>query len=267
MARIRTIKPEFWTDSKIVRLSPTARLLFIGIWNFADDYGCVEADPFQLKLKVLPAEPCDPDPLLDELHAAGLLVTLTNGTDTFWQVRGWEKHQKIDRRSKPTYGDPDSWHPAAPSPSPAEPPRIPPSPRDGREGKGRDQGREQPLAPAKPTQKKVRQPDLLFAAVTQACGIDPSTLTDSGRGAVNKALKELRQVGANPDEVASKAVDYRKRYPDAGLTPSALAKHWGSLNGRVAGRARGQPVFGSPEWQRQQAEARRRAEQAAGVAS
>ena len=32
MPRIRTIKPEFWTDEKIIELSLPARLLFIGLW-------------------------------------------------------------------------------------------------------------------------------------------------------------------------------------------------------------------------------------------
>ena len=59
MPRIRTIKPEFWTDSKIVALTPHARLLFIGMWNFADDHGCVDDDPMQLKLRVLPADHVD----------------------------------------------------------------------------------------------------------------------------------------------------------------------------------------------------------------
>jgi hypothetical protein len=35
MARIRTTKPEFWTDGKVVGMSPFARLLFLGSWNFA----------------------------------------------------------------------------------------------------------------------------------------------------------------------------------------------------------------------------------------
>ena len=39
MARIRTIKPEFWTDEKVVTLPFEARLLFIGMWNFCDDEG------------------------------------------------------------------------------------------------------------------------------------------------------------------------------------------------------------------------------------
>lgn len=143
MARIRTIKPEFWTDSKIVGLSPLARLLFIGCWNFADDYGALAADPVQLKLRVLPAEPCDPQDLVDELLSAGLLRLVTNGDETFWIVAGWEKHQKVDRRSKSTFGDPDTWEPSEPSPKPAELRRVPPSPaessrRKGREGKGRE---------------------------------------------------------------------------------------------------------------------------------
>jgi hypothetical protein len=39
MARIRTIKPEFWTDEKVVECSFEARLMFIGMFNFADDKG------------------------------------------------------------------------------------------------------------------------------------------------------------------------------------------------------------------------------------
>lgn len=134
MPRIRTIKPEFWTDSKTVGLSPLARLLFIGAWNFADDYGALEPDAMQLKLRVLPAEQCDPQQLVQELLDAGLLRVMTNGEETFWIVAGWEKHQKVDKRSTSQYGDPDSWSPAEPSPNPPEPRRAPPSPRPGREG-------------------------------------------------------------------------------------------------------------------------------------
>lgn len=34
MARIRTIKPEFWTSEQVMGCAPLARLLFIGLWNF-----------------------------------------------------------------------------------------------------------------------------------------------------------------------------------------------------------------------------------------
>ena len=39
MARKRMIDPKFWTDDKIIEMEPICRLLFIGIWNFADDKG------------------------------------------------------------------------------------------------------------------------------------------------------------------------------------------------------------------------------------
>jgi len=54
MPRIRTIKPEFWTDDKIVELSFPARLLFIGLWNFCDDWGRMEYKPKSIKLRIFP---------------------------------------------------------------------------------------------------------------------------------------------------------------------------------------------------------------------
>jgi hypothetical protein len=43
MARIRTIKPEFFTSLTIASLPIEARLTFIGLWTHADDEGrCVD---------------------------------------------------------------------------------------------------------------------------------------------------------------------------------------------------------------------------------
>ena len=39
MARIRTIKPEFWTSEQVMEITPLARLAFIAMWNFSDDRG------------------------------------------------------------------------------------------------------------------------------------------------------------------------------------------------------------------------------------
>ena len=39
MARIRTIKPKFYDDLKVGRLSRDARYLYIALWVFADDLG------------------------------------------------------------------------------------------------------------------------------------------------------------------------------------------------------------------------------------
>ena len=48
MARNRIIKPEFWSDAKVGRLSFGARLLYIAMWNFADDCGTISASPRRL---------------------------------------------------------------------------------------------------------------------------------------------------------------------------------------------------------------------------
>ena len=62
-----------------------------------------------------------------------------------------------------------------------------------------------------------------------ACGINGQTITKTGRGQVNAALKELREIGATPADIDAKAKVYRKTWPDASLTPSALVKHWAAL--------------------------------------
>ena len=67
MAKIRGIKPETWSDEKIVALSPLARLLFIGSWNWACDNGHIEDSPIQLKIRILPADNCDVNELMDEI--------------------------------------------------------------------------------------------------------------------------------------------------------------------------------------------------------
>jgi hypothetical protein len=103
MARIRSIKPEFWTDGNIVRLSPYARLLFIGAWNFAlCDYGHVADDAERLRLQVLPSDDVDPEALLDELISNGRLtrLTLVDGR-TFLHIKRFEDHQRIEKRWTP----------------------------------------------------------------------------------------------------------------------------------------------------------------------
>lgn len=78
-------------------------------------------------------------------------------------------------------------------------------------------------------QATVRKVDGLWDAVCKACEIAPGQLTQSGRGALNRAVKELREAGATAGDVAARAAAYRKAYPNAACTPMALAKHWASL--------------------------------------
>lgn len=99
MARIRTIKPEFWTSEQIVECSLEARLLFIGLWNFSDDGGVQPLSLKGLKLKIFPAELFNNDDMqrmIDELEANHLAITYKVQNRLYIQVCGW-KHQKIDK--------------------------------------------------------------------------------------------------------------------------------------------------------------------------
>ena len=82
---------------------------------------------------------------------------------------------------------------------------------------------------AAPRETPAKKKDELFEAVAEACGIDWRTLTQSGRGPLNRAVKELRDIGVTADQVGGRAAAYKKQYPDAALTPMALTKHWAAL--------------------------------------
>lgn len=55
MARIRSIKPEFWLDRKLARkLTRDERMLYMGLWNQADEHGRALGDPVVVKGQVFP---------------------------------------------------------------------------------------------------------------------------------------------------------------------------------------------------------------------
>jgi hypothetical protein len=119
MARIRSLKPEFWTDSVIVTLSPLARLFFQGLWNHADEWGVLEDEPERLKFQILPADQVDARALLDELAAAGRIrrAVTADGVRVV-VIPKFRKHQKVDARLQPRFGDPATFDYDRPDPPP-----------------------------------------------------------------------------------------------------------------------------------------------------
>ena len=107
MPRIRTIKPEYWTSEQVVELSLEARLAFIGLWNFADDWGRHPASAKSLKLRVFPGDTIDAAALVEELVVNGLVFEYEADRGRFWQVLGWFRNQRIDRRGAPRHPHPD----------------------------------------------------------------------------------------------------------------------------------------------------------------
>jgi hypothetical protein len=74
MARIRTIKPQFFKNEDIAELSAMTRLLFIGLWTQADRDGRLEDRPKRLKAEIFPYENFDIEKGLNELKSAGFII-------------------------------------------------------------------------------------------------------------------------------------------------------------------------------------------------
>lgn len=101
MPRIRYIKPDFFTDDDLGKLSPLHRLVFAGLWCYADREGRLKDKPAQLKVQVLPFDHCDINEILDELskskpinnHSTFITRYEVNG-EKYIQINNFLKHQK-----------------------------------------------------------------------------------------------------------------------------------------------------------------------------
>lgn len=133
MARIRTIKPEFWTSEQVVDCSPIARLLFIGLWNFSDDQGAHPYAVKTIKMEIFPGDNFTPKQIegwLTELINAGLLKTYHVDNKQYLYVTGWH-NQKIEKPN-PKHPPPQQFDDNSTTP------QLPVGDSSPPEGKGRE---------------------------------------------------------------------------------------------------------------------------------
>lgn len=100
MARIRTIKPEFWTDGDMLKLSRDARLFYIGLWNFTDDNGILEYDPISIKARIFPNDRVFIGKLLEELIKINKVLVYEVEKRQYIFIKSLANHQVIDRPRK-----------------------------------------------------------------------------------------------------------------------------------------------------------------------
>lgn len=101
MARIRTIKPEFWQDEKLAPLRPIDRLVFLGLISQADDKGRLVDNPRLLDGMLFPetADTCAES--LDILaRLARIIRYRSESGQRIIQIAKWEDHQRVDKPSK-----------------------------------------------------------------------------------------------------------------------------------------------------------------------
>ena len=127
MARDRNLPTDFWTWEAVIDCSMTARLLFLGLWTFADDHGVQPLRPRTIRLQVFPDDVIDDQAvraLIDELVARGLVRIFTVEGQDYLSVIHWAQIQRVSRRARHRYpadpAKPVPVEPAAP-PSPSSP--------------------------------------------------------------------------------------------------------------------------------------------------
>lgn len=164
MARIRSLKPEFWVSEQVGECSTSARLTFVGMWTFCDDQGVHPAKPKTLKAELFPMDDISSTDVagwVEELVKAGLVAQFTGRDgERYWHVTGWAKHQKIDK--------PSFKYPAPPTRSNAAPKFAEDSPNSAPSDR-------QPLAEGSPTARRAPSPGV------ESSGVESSGVEGSGR--------------------------------------------------------------------------------------
>lgn len=116
MARIRSVKPEYWSDYRLAKELPRdVRLFYIALWNEADDEGRFQAHPRRVLGACFPYDDDlsaeDIEQWMILLSDTGRLVLYTVDGEPYGQLTKFGPHQRINR---PT----PSRLPAPPEPSP-----------------------------------------------------------------------------------------------------------------------------------------------------
>ncbi len=174
--RIRTIKPEWLDDERLVLASSDARVLSIALIILADDYGNGRANRTILAARVFPGSRDPRETLasaIETLAGAGFIDLYEVDGQSYYSIRNWAKHQKVDHPSKPQVpGKP------AVSESSRNPRETLASPRESlaldqdQDQEGTSKGEERTHAP-EPDQAKPGQRTHPLGSGPIVCGIDP----------------------------------------------------------------------------------------------
>lgn len=109
MARIRTVRPEYFTSLTVASLSIEARLTFIGLWTHADDHGRCIADARLVKAALWPLDDRtvgDVERDVKEIAAVGLIRRYEANGRSYFHISGWVEHQRISHPTKSRFPAP-----------------------------------------------------------------------------------------------------------------------------------------------------------------
>lgn len=102
MARIRTIKPDFFRHEGLFEAEQETKLplrvAYAGLWTACDRQGRFKWQPKRLKLDTLPFDDVDFSLVLDELVKHGFILKYQVDGETYGVVKSWGRHQLINNR-------------------------------------------------------------------------------------------------------------------------------------------------------------------------
>jgi len=208
MARIRTIKPDFWKHEQLGRLSFGARLTFVGLWSLADDEGRGRADTEHLWGQLHSYTPLSTKALwkriLSELKAVkddrGPLVIFYKaaGAAYYW-IPGFKRQQRIDEPSPSKFPPPPNSGNvpgSVPDDSSLERRQEGSKERKGEEGDGKTPPPvEEPGKKAPETEAEEREIDRTVAAF--------AFCNTPGVPAKANAIRDLRRLGISHEFIRS----------------------------------------------------------------
>jgi hypothetical protein len=100
VARIRTIKPEFWQNEQLAGLHPESRLLAIALLNHSDDFGFFRGSVQLVRAACFPFDEDSSNVRrgLDELSNIGWIeLRVASDGKVIGRVTNFTQHQRVDR--------------------------------------------------------------------------------------------------------------------------------------------------------------------------
>lgn len=106
MARIRSIKPEFFKHEELFKAEKESglplRIAFSGLWTVADREGRFKWRPSSIKLDVLPFDDVDMNNVLGALISFGFIRKYSVDGKEFGYIPSFKDHQVINHRESPS---------------------------------------------------------------------------------------------------------------------------------------------------------------------
>jgi hypothetical protein len=114
--RIRSVKPEFFTDRISGRWPLDTMAFYVALWCLADDDGRFEWEPEAIRGRLFPFKPdLDVAAYLNQLESAGKVQRYTVDGLSYGLIPSFTKHQKPNRKVKSKLPPPPSTIGSLPS--------------------------------------------------------------------------------------------------------------------------------------------------------